>query len=292
MNILTFNIEYGGYVRQLTHKIYTNIILDNKIDIFFCTEPHHPKIILSKNNKSKTKKRVDYNTGYGHNIMNKVIIDLEKKGFKYYHLEAKGFEYYTSIISRYPIYKTKSPLIFKTIIPTNQEEIYLIPVHLSDTPFTFYSIRDISYDKTPSLKQISNKKQIVELSYSTKSKYIEKILKYISRYPDKKYIIAGDFNEPSHLDDNKNEWIISKKFENIGILDTYRIIQNKKNTKQYLDKYGYNMEGATCCNTENLTIKCRIDFIYSKNLDIKDSQVLSKYSKLSDHLPVLTKFDI
>jgi hypothetical protein len=215
--------------------------------------------------------------------MYKVVEDLEAKGHKYYHLETDASEYITSIISRYPITKTRCPYIFKTqIYPTI--EIHLIPIHLSDIPFTFYTIRGIEYPDTP--RHIDNPKDVSKLSYSTKSKYIEPILKYISRYPDKKYIIAGDFNEPSHLDDLKYEWIISKKFEKAGIIDTYRHVKNKKKVKQVLDTYEYNIEGATCC--DNKEPFNRVDYIYTKNLDIKDSAVLDKYRKLSDHLPVLT----
>ena len=107
---------------------------------------------------------------------------------------------------------------------------------------------------------------------------------------DKKYIIAGDFNEPSHLDDSKYGWIISKKFEKAGIIDTYRHIKNKKKVKPVLDTYEYNIEGATCCdNKEPLN---RVDYIYTKNVDIKDSAVLDEYRKLSDHLPVLTTITV
>ena len=219
--------------------------------------------------------------------MNKVVLDLATKGHKYYHLEARGSEYYISIISRYPISKTTSNLVFKTT-PPNSDHIYLIPVHLCDTPFTFYTIRGIPYDKTPD--SVSSPTEAVELSYSTKAKYIDRILKYISRHPDRKYIIAGDFNEPSHLDDTQYEWMISKKFEEAGIIDSYRYTQNRKKIKPILDNHGYNTDGATCCHGKPPL--CRVDYIYTKNLDIVDSKVMKTYENLSDHLPVITDVTI
>jgi hypothetical protein len=282
MKILNFNIEYGGYDRKIPISKYADIIIDNKVDVFFCTEPQYPDI------NSKTKKP-NYDK-YGINIMDEVINILEKKGLKYYHIEATGMPNYVSIVSKYPIKKTRNKFIFKINIPDYPEDVILIPIHLDDSPFTFYSIRGIKYEKTP--MNFKNKDEIVKLSYNTKSKDIENILSYIKRYPDKKYIIAGDFNEPSHLDDPKNEWIISKKFKETNLIDTYRFIQESKNTTKKKDKWGYNIEGSTCCDEGNNEPKNRIDFIYVKNMDVVDSKILKKYKDFSDHLPILSIVDI
>lgn len=279
MKILNFNIEYGGYDRKISISKYVDIIIDNEIDIFFCIEPFYPSIDI------KTKK-LNYNK-YGKNIVNNLINLLEKKGLIYYHLETSGMKNDVSIISKYPIKRTRNKFIYKINIP---EEIILIPIHLDDAPFTFYSIRGIPYERTP--MTFNNKNEIVKLSYSTKSNDIENILNYIKKHPDSKYIIAGDFNEPSHLDDKNNEWIISKKFLEIGLIDNYRFIKDKNKTNKKYDKLGYNLEGATCCNNENNEPPSRIDFIYTKNLNIINSKILEKYNNYSDHLPVLTIINI
>lgn len=199
--------------------------------------------------------------------------------------------FYMSIISKNPISKTRNKFIYKLDVPDSKgdiNEVMIIPIHLDDSPFTFYSIRGITYQETPNT--FKNKKEIVELSYSTKSKEIENILQYINKYPNKKYIIAGDFNEPSYLDDPSNKWIISKKFQENGLIDTYRYIQNKKGIKPKRDELGYNYEGITCCNEKGKTDlpDCRIDYIYVKNMEIVDSKILKKYKNYSDHMPVLS----
>lgn len=43
MKILNFNIEYGGYEKNITYNDYIKLIKDNQIDVFVGTEPNHPK---------------------------------------------------------------------------------------------------------------------------------------------------------------------------------------------------------------------------------------------------------
>ena len=285
MRILNYNIEYGGYIRKIKPVKYADIIIENKVDVFICAEPHYPEI-------NRTTKKPNYDK-YGENAMEEVMNILEKKGFTYYHMEVGGMPFNMSVISKYPISKTRNKYIYKLDVPdiiytSKPKEVLLIPVHLDDTPFTFYTIRGIPYDKTPDC--FKNKKEIVESSYSTKSKIVENILQYIRKYPNKKYIVGGDFNEPSHLDDPYNEWIISKKFLETGLIDTYRNIQDKKGTKPIRDILKYNYEGATCCNDkgEIESLPSRIDYIYVKNMEIVDSKILKKYKDYSDHMPVLS----
>ena len=280
MRILNYNIEYGGYIRNIKPSKYAEIIIDNKVDVFICAEPHYPEI-NSKNKKTNYDK-------YGKNVMEDVINILEKKGLQYYHMEVRGMPFYMSIISKYTISRTRNKYTYKLAVQDVVEEILLIPIHLDDAPFTFYTIRGIPYERTPN--NFTNKQEIVDSSYSTKSKIIENILQYIKKHPNEKYIIAGDFNEPSHLDDPYNEWIISKKFLEIGLIDSYRYIQNKKGVKPTRDELGYNYEGVTCCNEQGETNfpDCRIDYIYVKNMEIVDSKILKKYKNYSDHMPVLS----
>lgn len=71
MRILNYNIEYGGYIRNIPPSKYADIIIDNNIDVFICTEPHYPDI-------NKKTKKPNYEK-YGENIIEDVIIILERK---------------------------------------------------------------------------------------------------------------------------------------------------------------------------------------------------------------------
>jgi hypothetical protein len=287
MRILNYNIEYGGFEKKVDPLKYVELVQKYAIDIFICTESHLPKI--------DEKNVVDMEV-YGEDTMKKVAKQL---GYYYITTDDKAI----TIISKYVLERTNVPEEHSSSarlkeqssfnVPFVYDVIYfnhrikIIPIHLVDYPFTFYSLRNVPYPSTP--MTFNNKKEIVDLSYSTKSSVVEKILQYIKNNPNEKIIIAGDFNEPSHLDDT-NEWIVSKKFEEHGLIDSYRSV----NKKVKLDKLGYNTDGATCCNLDKTTNEPlnRVDYIYTKNLSIVDSYVLKEYVHYSDHLPVFTEVDI
>jgi len=279
MIVVNYNIEYGGYEKHVKYTYYIKLIQDYNIDIFIVCEPNLPKILDVNGILS-----IDYSM-YGENVMKKVVDELNKLNkIKYYYISTDNMG--ISIISKYPIEKTEYSFVFN-IIYSKINILKLIPIHLYDAPFTFFSLRNIPYHNTP--LKFNNIKEIVDLSYSTKSNEIEKILLYLKNNMNEKIIISGDFNEPSHLDDINNEWIISKKFQDLGMIDTYRYI-NKTIRR---DKLGYNIDGATCCNILlNEEPISRIDFIYVKNLNIIKSSVLNQYSQMSDHIPVLAELEI
>jgi len=284
MKILNYNIEYGGFEKHINHINYIKLIQNEDIDIFIATEPHKPSIKISDTNEKDSMICADYSV-YGENTIELVARELNKRvasnNIKYNYITTDNK--LITIISKYIIQKTKDNFVFDIIVSPDNI-IKLIPIHLIDYPFTFYSLRGIPYRETPNI--FSSKNEIVDLSYSTKSDEIDRIINYVKNNMTEKIIIAGDFNEPSHLDDKHNMWIISKKFSDIGLIDTYRYL-NKKIT---LDEYGYNTDGATCCNIllEDEPLN-RVDYIYTKNLEPIKSIVLKKYSHYSDHLPVLTE---
>ena len=287
MRVLNYNIEYGGYEKKISIKKYIRLIKNNNIDIMIICEPNLPTIKDTYDIDGKIL--VDY-SDYGNNSMEMLA---KKIGFNY----ITTYDKCITIITHYDIKKEpNSNFVFDIMV--NGRIIKIIPIHLIDYPFTFYSLHNIPYQETP--LKIDNKEDVVKLSYSTKSKDIEKIIDYVKMNPGEKIIIAGDFNEPSHLDDPLNEWIVSKKFEDIGMIDSYRHM----NKTIIRDKLGYNIDGASCCNipadfeyelksenSSNSEPSSRIDFIYTKNLDIVSSNVLKQYASYSDHLPLLTVVD-
>jgi hypothetical protein len=281
MKILNYNIEYGGFEKHINFIKYVKMIKDEMIDIFIATEPNQPTIKVSDSLEKDSLICADYSI-YGKNTIEMVADELNKTSdIPYYYITTDDKS--VTIISKYIIKKTNNSFVFD-IIYAQDTIIKLIPIHLIDYPFTFYTLRSIPYQNTPSI--FKSKNEIVDLSYSTKSDIIEQILEYIKNNSNEKIIIAGDFNEPSHLDDINNVWIISKKFSDIGMIDSYRHV-NKKISR---DAYGYNTDGGTCCNIllEDEPLN-RVDYIYTKNLEPVKSYVLKKYAHYSDHLPVLTE---
>lgn len=286
MRILNYNIEYGGFEKNTNYMEYVNIILDNKIDCFVATEPFEPCI---------EQIHVNYNM-FCENTIGKVVQELNKSNSstnRYYFITTKSKN--ASIICRYPIKLEVDPTCMQEYCIITLNPLYsikLICIHLVDYPYTFYSLRNIPYDNTP--MKFKTKEEIVDLSYSTKAADIERVLKFVKNNLTDKIVILGDFNEPSHLDDPSNEWKVSKKFEEVGLVDSYR----SKNMVIIKDNLGYNIDGATCCFDELLQKELlqkeppsRIDYIYVLNIDVIESSVLNQYKKLSDHLPVLTEID-
>jgi endonuclease/exonuclease/phosphatase family metal-dependent hydrolase len=90
-------------------------------------------------------------------------------------------------------------------------------------------------------------------------------------------IIAGDFNEPSHLDLEKIKVPVSKEFEKHGFIDTYR----SKNGEEE----GYTWPAGGFYKKEPLQ---RVDIIYTRGLKVDDAMVYDTGDKwFSDHRMVI-----
>ena len=96
-------------------------------------------------------------------------------------------------------------------------------------------------------------------------------MKKISKYS----IIAGDFNEPSHLDININV-PISNEFEKNGFIDSYRFIN---------DSLGNTWPSGNFYQNEP---DQRVDFIYVKNFKVISSSTYETNNWLSDHKMIIT----
>lgn len=95
------------------------------------------------------------------------------------------------ILSRIPLFVEED----KIYIQTNQDKIYLFNIHLTDTPYQPYQLKNIDYgDGAPF---ISSHDDAIYYSCSARCEAIQSILSKIS--PSDKVIIAGDFNEPYGL---------------------------------------------------------------------------------------------
>ncbi len=267
MRILTFNLEYGGQIKNISPDKYIDIIKTNHIDIAIFSEPF--TAIIGKYGP-------DYDTLDNNLIVGKNIIE-EINEVLNYNTYTTYFEYPITILSKYPIIRTDYDFVVSI------QNIYIIGVHFRCDNFMFYSIRNIEYNNTPSINNL-NREEIINLSYSNKKKNMDQIQEFINNHKDKKIIIAGDINEVSHNDDIIN-WRVSEQLCELGMTDTYRYLNNNK----VFDTFNYNYDGYTYCQENEPLI--RIDYIYTKNILLIESKVLN-YPNLSDHLPLFTSINI
>ena len=259
IKIVEFNIEYGGYSKNVPYIKYVQIVKDNNVDIFVIIEPRFPKIV---NNF------IDYEDFTGSDdLVKKTAFELN------YYYVTQIFEFPVSIISKYPIEKSKYEYTFK--VNLHDTYFYLVPIHLTDKQFTFYSKREIIYENTQF--EVSDY-EAAEYSFSVRKSSLEKSIQAFVKENDKIIIISGDFNEPHHKDDII-PWKCSKFLEDNGIYDSMF-----KKIKTY-DEYNYDFANSTCDINSTEFPACRIDYIYT-NAHVKESGIMNEYSDLSDHIPI------
>jgi hypothetical protein len=183
----------------------------------------------------------------------------------------------SAIISKYPI---ENPIsehsFFAKILGA-----FIIPIHLNDFPYQPYQAHSIKYCYDTCQRSVYGEQNLIDEANMARGAEIDKIIMYANEL--KKYghvIIAGDFNEPSHLD-----WTVSNtlhkyairfptsiKLEKNGYIDSYRTV--------YKDEFKY--PGYTWFGLKSE----RIDFIYSTLYPLK-SDVLPTSS---DHYAVFSTF--
>ena len=191
-------------------------------------------------------------------------------------------------------------------LKTGKKPIYIGGIHLDDVPSLPHHMNNMTYKsyKTYSLSNSIDK--MLSLCEKHRMPRVKEEFKKIKNIAKDRIIIAGDFNEPSHLDlDNDIKAPISIEFEKNGFVDTYRHMNKNINTNTNTNtnmntntniiidksKIGYTCPAGKYYKGEP---EQRIDFIYTKNLKIVksilydggDGTTNSKW--LSDHKIVIT----
>jgi endonuclease/exonuclease/phosphatase family metal-dependent hydrolase len=188
-------------------------------------------------------------------------------------------------------------------LKTGKKPIYIGGIHLDDVPSLPHHMNNMTYKsyKTYSLSNSIDK--MLTLCEKHRMPKVKEEFKKIKNIKTDRIIIAGDFNEPSHLDlDNDIKTPISIEFEKNGFVDTYRHMNKNTNTNMDTNtnknknidksKIGYTWPVGKYYKGEP---EQRIDFIYTKNLKIVKSVLYdgddggttnSKW--LSDHRIVIT----
>jgi endonuclease/exonuclease/phosphatase family metal-dependent hydrolase len=157
-------------------------------------------------------------------------------------------------------------------------QIYIGGIHLDDVPSLPHHMNNMLYKSSETIPLSYSMSQILDLCAKRRLPRIKEELKNIKQ--NDRAIIAGDFNEPSHLDLENIKTPVSIELEKNGFVDTYRHI-NK-------DSLGHTWPAGKFYKKQP---KQRIDFIYTKNLKVVGSDIYDNDNDstwLSDHKMVIS----
>jgi len=208
-------------------------------------------------------------------------------------------EYSVAVLSKYPV-EIINNMQYKIML-NNIDYIHFFNIHLSPHPYQPYDIRD---------NLITTPQQAIHQSEQARGLDVTHLISLIDAInDDMPIIVAGDFNEPSHLDwithaENPSrfqnnqlgnfvvDWPASNKMINMGLVDAYReFFYNPISKPGYTWTPNYGVD----------EVHDRIDFIYYKNnmnlesillVGPDDMSDIILYDYESDHRAVLAKFQL
>ena len=163
-------------------------------------------------------------------------------------------------------------------LKSGRKPIYIGGIHLDDVPSLPHHMNNMIYKSSEIIPLSYSMQQILDLCATRRLPRIKEELKNI-KHTDRA-IIAGDFNEPSHLDLDNIKTPVSIELKKNGFIDTYRYIHKGFD-------YTWPVGGFYKKEPEQ-----RIDFIYTKNLKVESSHVFDNGDDakwLSDHKMVITR---
>ena len=168
------------------------------------------------------------------------------------------------------------------ILNSRKEPIYIGNLHLDDIPSVMHHMNNMVYKSSVSIPISSGKAKILKLCVEHRIPRLKQELVKANRYD--RAIIAGDFNEPSHLDLDNINVPVSKLLAKNGFIDTYWY-KNQPEDKEY----GHTWPASLLYKKEPGQ---RIDMIYTKNLKIINSAVYTSLHWISDHKMVITDVEM
>jgi exonuclease III len=276
IKVLTLNMEYGGSylfdeIKNFSYlDNYVKLIKKHNIDIICFQE-----IILLHDMKPEI------------NVAKKLANKLD------YYIESNEASY-ISIISRFPLKrleqdnkKNKFNIVCCKVKLDSETDICVCNVHLNDEPNTYYSLLGLPYNNTPFNV---TKKQAIKIAWEGRKDDIKEMLQIINSN-NMPTIVCGDFNEPSHLDNSKVKWKVSSTMYDNHFIDIVR---------HYYPSYKkypfYTCDLDTQKKDQPTNPPMRIDMIYFRDMDPKKFKYMYKLKKnkmyLSDHVPILARFDV
>ena len=168
------------------------------------------------------------------------------------------------------------------ILNSRKEPIYIGNLHLDDIPSVMHHMNNMVYKSSVSIPISSGKAKILKLCVEHRIPRLKQELVKANKYD--RAIIAGDFNEPSHLDLDHINVPVSKLLAKNGFIDTY-LFSNQTADKEY----GHTWPASSLYKNEPGQ---RIDMIYTKNLKIINSMVFTSLNWISDHKMVITDVEM
>lgn len=161
-----------------------------------------------------------------------------------------------------------------------RKPIYIGAIHLDDVPSIPHHLNKIVYKSSKHIPLSYSLEKVLSICKERRLPRLRQELKP-ARACDRA-IIAGDFNEPSHLDLEGINTPVSKEMEKNGFIDTYKHI--------HPDEPGYTWPAGNFYKNEP---QQRVDFIYTKNIKIIDSDVIGDdFNWMSDHKIVMADVSI
>ena len=171
------------------------------------------------------------------------------------------------------------------LIHSRKAAIYLGNLHLDDIPSVPHHMNCVTYKSSKTIPISSTKEQILKLCAERRLPKLKQELVKAKKYA--RAIIAGDFNEPSHLDLDNVNVPVSKLLEKNGFIDTFWYANPN------LDKEdGHTWPAGSLYKNEPGQ---RIDMIYTKNMKVINSICYDgpkSVKWISDHKMVITDVEI
>ena len=171
------------------------------------------------------------------------------------------------------------------LINSRKEPIYIGNLHLDDVPSVLHHMNNVIYKSSKTIPISSSKSQILKLCAERRLPRLKQELLKAKKYD--RAILAGDFNEPSHLDLDNINVPVSKLLEKNGFIDTFWYANPNVD-----EELGYTWPAGSLYAKEPGQ---RIDMIYTKNMKIRysivyDGPKLAKW--ISDHKMIITDVEM
>lgn len=161
-------------------------------------------------------------------------------------------------------------------VKSTLKPIYIGGIHLDDVPSIPHHLNHMTYKSSETIPLSYSLNRLLKLCAKRRLPRIKEEMEELKK--NDRAIIAGDFNEPSHLDMPDIKLPISKEFLKHGFIDTYRSMNPSQP--------GYTWPAGPFYKKEPVQ---RVDIIYTKNLKVVRSNTYDEGPKwLSDHKMVIT----
>lgn len=168
------------------------------------------------------------------------------------------------------------------IVNSRKEPIYIGNLHLDDVPSVLHHMNNVVYKSSKTIPISSSKDKILKLCAERRLPRLKQELLKAKKYD--RVILAGDFNEPSHLDLDDVNVPVSKLLEKNGFIDTFWYAN--PNVKE---EHGHTWPAGSLYAKEPGQ---RIDMIYTKKMKILYSIVYDGPKWISDHKMIITDVEI